>query len=136
MDAFDHERFTKFMETNILLRLDLDFRVNDSTRSQPSCVGDHDVSLASCLPGSTWHRHDHCLPPIFCNTFDVFTITRAANACHLWKFNLLRRLVWDFNLLNWKSLGKSRGRVWHIKLNIHFYSVFFSTCNLLLWNDK
>jgi hypothetical protein len=51
--VFDHERFVKFMEAMPLPRLDLDFRVTGSTRSRPSCVGDHDVSLASCLPGST-----------------------------------------------------------------------------------
>jgi len=49
---FDRERFTKFMEA-ILPRLDLDFSTTGSTRGRPSCVGDHDVSLASCLPGST-----------------------------------------------------------------------------------
>lgn len=51
-NAFDRGRFTKFMEA-ILPCLDLDFSATGSTRGRPSCVGDHDVSLASCLPGST-----------------------------------------------------------------------------------
>lgn len=81
-NAFDRERFTKFMEA-IPPRLDLDFSATGSTRGRPSCVGDHDVSLASCLPKSTWHRHDHCLPaclclPVFC---DVSRRIRN-NLCH------------------------------------------------------
>lgn len=53
--------------------------------------GDHDVSLASCLPGSTWHRHDHCFiarPPVFCNALDVFAINLRCARRHLWKLNL------------------------------------------------
>lgn len=48
------------LRLSLSLSLDLDFSATGSTRGRPSCVGDHDVSLASCLPGSTWHWHDRC----------------------------------------------------------------------------
>jgi len=53
--------------------------------------GNHDVSLTSCLPGSAWHRHDHCLtarPPVFCNARDVFAINLRRVCRHPWKLNL------------------------------------------------